>query len=163
MCTRRTLASITKLFGFFLPAVAIMLFVSTPGLGIAQEAKTKEVKVTKAPIVRSDPASGKQMYLDYCTPCHGLSGTGNGPAAPALKVQPANLTLLAKNNRGNYPADHVTNVLKFGTQTPVHGSKDMPVWGRLFASLSASSGTERAESELRIQKLSDYIETLQTR
>lgn len=162
MCIRRALVSITRLFVLFLP-LATMLVVFTPGLVTAQQAESKEVKVTEAPIVRSDPASGKQMYLDYCAPCHGISGTGNGLAAPALKAQPANLTLLAKNNTGNYPADHVTNVLKFGTQTPVHGSKDMPVWGRLFASLSASSGTKRAESELRIQKLRDYIETLQTR
>ena len=163
MCIRRALASITRLFVLLLPVLAIMLVVFTPGLVTAQQVESKEVKVTKVPIVRSDSASGKQMYLDYCAPCHGISGTGNGPAAPALKVQPANLTLLAKNNSGNYPAGHVTSVLKFGTPTPVHGSKDMPVWGRLFASLSASSGTKRAESELRIQKLSDYIETLQTR
>lgn len=160
MRVRQVTASMVKLFLLVLPA---MLFVVTHSSVTAQEQKVKEVKVTKAPIVRSDPASGKQMYIDCCAPCHGVAGEGNGPAAPALKVQPTNLSLLAKNNGRHYPATRVTDVLRFGTPTPAHGSKDMPVWGNLFHSLSASHGTERAESALRIQKISDYVASLQAK
>ena len=141
---------------FLLPVLAIVFFSSTPKLGTAQE-----VKVKKVPITHSDPGSGRQMYYDYCAPCHGVSGKGDGPAVPALKTPPTNLTLLAKGNGGKYPAEHFTNVLQFGTATPAHGSKDMPIWGRLFMSLSASHATVRAESGSRINKLSEYVKTLQ--
>jgi len=139
-----------------LPMLAIVFFASTPQLGTAQE-----VKVKKVPIIQSDPGSGQQMFYDYCAPCHGVTGKGDGPAVPALKTPPANLTLLAKGNGGKYPAEHFTNVLQFGTSTPAHGSKDMPIWGRLFTSLSASHGTAPAESALRINKLSEYVKSLQ--
>ena len=138
--------------------LALIFLASTSIRGTAQE-----VKVKKVPITQSDSASGKKMYIDYCAPCHGIAGKGDGPAAPALKMPPADLTLLTKNNGGNYPAGYVANVLQFGTSTRAHGSKDMPIWGRLFASLSASYGTARAESALRINRLSDYIETLQAK
>jgi mono/diheme cytochrome c family protein len=146
----------TILFLSIVFLLAITHFVSTTILVTAQE-----VKVQKARITQSDPASGEQMFLDYCAACHGILGNGDGPAAPFLKTPPTNLTLLAKKNGGNFPADHVINVLQFGIPTTAHGSKDMPVWGELFKSLSASHGTERAESALRIHSLSEYIKTLQ--
>ena len=59
----------------------------------------------------------------------------NGPAASALKVAPANLTQLAKNNGGKFPADRVAQVLRAG-KSPAHGSSDMPVWGPLFSKIS---------------------------
>jgi mono/diheme cytochrome c family protein len=138
--------------------LTVTFFAPTTILVTAQEGKVKKV-----PITQSDPTSGKQMFHDYCAACHGTLGNGDGPAAPFLKTPPADLTLLAKKNGRNFPTDHVTNVLQFGIPTTAHGSKDMPVWGELFKSLSASHGTERAESALRIHRLSEYIKTLQAR
>ncbi len=37
-------------------------------------------------------ASGEALFQRHCTSCHGGSGHGNGPAASALSIQPANLT-----------------------------------------------------------------------
>lgn len=158
MHNKRALPIVTRLSVLLFPMLALIFLASTSIRGTAQE-----VKVKKVPITQSDSASGKKMYIDYCAPCHGIAGKGDGPAAPAFKMPPANLTLLAKNNGGNYPAGYVANVLQFGTSIRAHGSKDMPIWGRLFASLSASYGTARAESALRINRLSDYIETLQAK
>ena len=141
-----------------LPLLSAIFLASTAIWGTAQD-----VKVKKTPVIQSDPSSGKQMYNNYCAPCHGIAGKGDGPAARSFKTPPTNLSLLAKNNSGQYPAEHFVNVLQFATSIPAHGSKDMPVWGELFHSLSASHGTERAESALRIHKLSDYVETLQTK
>ena len=36
--------------------------------------------------------TGKQLYGIYCTPCHGLSGTGNGLVGEKLSVRPFDLT-----------------------------------------------------------------------
>lgn len=136
--------------------VLAALLCSTAGVGIAQA--QQQTKIEKTPI-RSTPAnSGEEMFKSYCTPCHGLSGKGDGPAAAALKNPPANLTLLAKNNNGKFPDMHVAAVLKGGAGTPAHGSAEMPVWGPLFSQVSSSKPGIVA---LRISNLSKYIETLQ--
>ena len=118
-------------------------------------------QVKKAPIVQSDPSSGKQMYVDYCAACHGKDGQGNGPAAAALKVPLTNLASLAKNNGGKYPEAHVAAVLSFGVQNTAHGSKNMPVWGQLFQSLESSSSAKALEAKQRINRLNTYVEWLQ--
>ncbi len=140
--------------GFLLlPFLAVALLLAN--LGQAQEKTIKKV-----PIVQSNSTSGKQMFADYCAPCHGLSGKGDGPAASALKTPPADLTLLAKNNNGKFPIDHVMTVLRQGSSTASHGTSDMPVWGPLFKSLNRSA-PELVDQ--RIRNLSKYIESLQAK
>ena len=99
------------------------------------------------------------MYVTYCAPCHGMTGEGNGPAAPAFKQAPTNLTLLAKTHGGKYPEGTVKTTLIFGTNVPAHGDAKMPVWGDFFRSLDGDS----AVSALRIRSLTDYIKTLQAK
>ena len=140
--------------GFLLlPILAVALLLAN--LGLAQE---KQIKRT--PIQQSNSSSGKQMFSDYCAPCHGLSGKGDGPAASALKTPPADLTQLAKKNNGKFPADHVMTVLRIGLPTASHGASDMPVWGPLFRSLNPSAPTI---ADQRIRNLTAFIESLQAK
>lgn len=37
-------------------------------------------------------SQGKTLYTTYCSPCHGLKGKGDGPAAANLQVKPADHT-----------------------------------------------------------------------
>lgn len=37
-------------------------------------------------------AEGRTLYMANCSPCHGKSGKGDGPAAAALKPKPADHT-----------------------------------------------------------------------
>jgi mono/diheme cytochrome c family protein len=138
--------------------LAAVLFCAT-SIAFAQEKQIKE-----EPIRPTSPASGAEMYQAYCAVCHGKTGEGNGPAASALKVPPANLTLLAKNNKGKYPIDRVMSILRFGTAEPTaHGTSKMPIWGPLFSSLHPSTmrGPQSAEVSMRITNLARYIESLQ--
>ena len=120
---------------------------------------SQNVTVNPKPIAYTNPGDARQMYVTYCAPCHGMTGEGNGPAAPAFKQAPANLTLLAKTHGGKYPQDTVKTTLMFGTNVPAHGDAKMPVWGDLFRSLDGDS----AVSALRIRSLTDYIKTLQAK
>lgn len=157
MDTFRALRSV-NLF-LILTAVALsILLIAVPLAGTPQQ-----TKIEKTAIKYTNPSSGKQMYAAYCAACHGLTGKGDGPAAPALKTPATNLTELSKNNGGKYPAAHVGSVLQFGVPVAAHGSKDMPVWGPLFESLTPGTPTRRAEASLRIKNLTDFLETLQTR
>ncbi len=38
----------------------------------------------------ADQAVGKKVYAERCSPCHGDTGDGNGPAAAAIKPPPRN-------------------------------------------------------------------------
>lgn len=122
----------------------------------AQETQTK---IKKSPAAPTSAASGKQMFDEYCASCHGVDGRGNGPAAPALKRQPTDLTLLAQNNGGKFPFMHVMSSIEDVTQN-VHGSKDMPVWGPILSSVSSANP---GVVKMRVSNLTKYIESLQVK
>ena len=133
---------------------------------LSQEQATGSTKqtVVKTPIKHTSPASGEEMYLSYCAACHGNRGKGDGPAAAAMKQPPTDLTLLAKNNNGAFPASHVTQVLNYGVESPAHGSKDMPIWRDLLKSLHGSDMRMKdAMVQTRIANLTDYIKSLQAK
>jgi mono/diheme cytochrome c family protein len=135
--------------------LAALLLLSTT-VAMAQEAK-KTIKKVPAPVTSA--ASGVEMFNTYCAVCHGKDGKGDGPAASELKIPPANLTLLAVNNNGKFPADLVAETIRVGPRdAKAHGSKDMPVWGKVFASMGGSELVE-----LRINNLTKYVESLQAK
>ena len=123
----------------------------------AQDQPTK-VERKAAPVTSA--ASGKEMFVNYCAACHGNTGMGDGPAAAALKVGPANLTELAKKNGGKYPAMRVTSVLSGQANLAAHGNTEMPVWGSVFRKMS---GGHEAEVQQRIANLNHYVESLQAK
>ncbi|HEY1471235.1 MAG TPA: c-type cytochrome, partial [Candidatus Acidoferrum sp.] len=100
-----------------------------------------------------------EMFKQYCAACHGKTGKGNGPAASALKQEPADLTTLAQRHDGKFPENYVATVLRNGVKAPAHGDAEMPVWGPLFATMDQS----QAVVDLRIANLTKYIKTLQVK
>lgn len=123
-------------------------------LACAQTVQTTTVKPTSA-------SSGAQMFREYCAVCHGNTGKGDGPAATALKKTPANLTELQARNKGNFPGNHVFSVIKGDPDMPTaHGSKDMPVWGTVFSSLTHGNSSE---VQLRISNLVEYVKSMQVK
>ena len=132
-----------------LGAFAMVLFAS---FALAQQKEIKHV-----PVKATSAASGKEMYDTYCAVCHGKEGKGNGPAAPALKKTPANLTELTQRNGGKFPELKVYTTIKGDSETPAHGARDMPMWGSLLGSVSTGEG----EVQMRIAGLTAYVESLQ--
>jgi mono/diheme cytochrome c family protein len=122
-------------------------------------ADQSNAKVT-IPVNKTTATSGKQMYTSYCAPCHGVDGRGQGPVASALKTPPTDLTLLARNNHGKFPDAHIVTVLQNGTETPSHGSAEMPVWGPILGKMNQTNPQERT---LRVSNLSRYLETMQVK
>src|ERR1700730_2749215 len=113
-------------------------------LAVAQQTQTPPT-IKRVPITNASSNSGNEMFNSYCAVCHGKDGKGNGPAASAMKTS---------------PAAHVAAVIRGQATTRSHGSKDMPVWGPLFASLSQG---QEAQVQQRISNLVSKIETLQTK
>ncbi len=134
---------------------AVLLAIAT--LCLAGIASSQKKSVEKVPVRHISAASGSQMYLAYCASCHGREGKGDGPAAPALKMPPTNLTLLAKRNNGAFPRNQVYEAISGQHAITAHGSKEMPVWGNLFRSVDPHGGV----TMLRLNNLTDFIASLQ--
>jgi mono/diheme cytochrome c family protein len=130
------------------------------GLAMCAGAQEQQKVIKHAPARATSAASGKEMFMSYCAACHGADAKGDGPAAEALKVAPADLTMLAKENGGKYPAMRVTSVLGGQANLAAHGNKEMPVWGSVFWKMS---GGHEAEVHQRIANLNHYIESLQVK
>ncbi len=75
---------------------------------------------------------GHQLFLTYCASCHGNSARGDGPAALAMRVPPANLTELAKRNGAVFPTERARRIID-GREVGAHGDPNMPVWGDAFS------------------------------
>lgn len=117
-----------------------------------------ELKYDPAP--HTSPTSAKEMFKAYCASCHGDSAKGNGPAAPALKTRPSDLTMLAKRNAGKFPTDRVLSVLRGQAMLAAHGSQEMPVWGPVFWRMSQGHDSE---VQLRVSNLTRYLQSLQVK
>jgi mono/diheme cytochrome c family protein len=137
------------------PMLVVPLILGSVSSTRSQDQQSK-VKIEKAPVEVSSEVSGPKLYETYCAVCHGKDGKGSGPATPALNTKPTDLTLLAKNNGGKFPATRVLQDLNDPTQAP-HGSKDMPIWGQLFRQM----GPSRTIAQLRAKNVTDYLKSIQ--
>ena len=139
-------------------SLAVILVISTFALAQDKASDQTAPSVKHVPITSASPASGKEMFNSYCAVCHGKDGKGDGPAASALKVPPADLTQLAKKNGGKFPSPHVASVIRGQADLAAHGNKEMPVWGPLFSSISQG---HEGQVQQRIANLVTYLESLQ--
>jgi mono/diheme cytochrome c family protein len=91
---------------------------------------------------------GRTEYVSNCGSCHGSSGKGDGPVAGALRTLPPDLTLLAKNNGGVFPAVVLHQIIDGRRTLRAHGNYEMPVWGGSI-------------SRERILAITDYLRNMQ--
>ena len=136
-------------------SIASSVIFSVIALGVLDAQSSTTIK--HVPLSSTSPASGKEMFATYCAVCHGVDGKGAGPAAAALKAQPANLRQLTAKNGGTFPELHVAATLS-AADVVAHGSTEMPVWGNLFKSLD---GGKQSIAQMRIANLVAYIKSIQ--
>lgn len=110
------------------------------------------------------PTNGQLEYRRYCSACHGPEAKGDGPVAAALIKKPADLTVLAKNNNGEFPEKRVESFIEGSEMVAAHGTREMPIWGLAFRRPTPSSShAQRTPQEVnqRIRLLVDYIKSIQ--
>ena len=137
----------------------VSVFIMLSGVVVLAQG-TSQTTIKNVPVKDTSPASGEEMYKAYCAVCHGKDGKGGGPAAVAMKVPPTDLTLLSRNNGGKYPSLKVVSSMNGETNLPAHGSRDMPIWGQLFWSMSHG---HEGEVQQRTVNLAKYIESMQAK
>jgi len=138
--------------------LAVVLF--TEVASRSQQQAQPNVTVKKVAAQPTTTVQGNLLYKDHCAACHGMTGKGDGPAAAALKTPPADLTVLAKNNKGKFPDLKIVHILESGSDLKAHGSKDMPIWGPIFLSMGPA-GAGGQIGHLREANLTAYLKSIQ--
>jgi mono/diheme cytochrome c family protein len=110
---------------------------------------------------RAQSQDGAALFKTYCASCHGANGRGTGPVAIFLRVPPADLTQIARRNRGVFPADQVYRIIDGRQSVKTHGDSQMPVWGDAF-SKSITGGDDKAVID-RIKALVAFLDSIQER
>lgn len=105
-------------------------------------------------------ARGQFLYRVYCMNCHGEAGQGNGVSAPLLKIEPTDLTRLARKNDGAFPAERVYGIIDGREEVRGHGSRRMPIWGFSFQELNSDVNQEEQVRQ-KILQVVDYLESIQ--
>lgn len=101
---------------------------------------------------------GPDLFRAHCAACHGPDGKGTGPVGAALKIKPADLTVLAKNNGGKFPTQRIQKFISGDEPSLLaHGTREMPVWGPIFHQIEE----DQDFGNVRLQNLIKYLETIQ--
>lgn len=104
---------------------------------------------------KSDVEKGSKLFKQHCAACHGIDAKGNGPAAKTLKVAPPDLTTIQSPGQ-KFPTIEVTNAISGEKVVGPHGTREMPIWGKVFRQpLSEPFG------QIDINCLTKYIEEIQ--
>jgi mono/diheme cytochrome c family protein len=99
---------------------------------------------------------GPDLFRAHCAACHGENARGDGPLAPALKTKVPDLTVLAKNNKGDFPSARVRKIIT-GDVLASHGSREMPIWGPIFHQIES----DQDFGNVRLENLVKYLQSIQ--
>ena len=115
-------------------------------------------------IVAEEELIGSEEYRISCLNCHGVGGKGDGPMMPLLTKKPSNLTMLSKNNGGEYPFLRVYQTIDGRVVVPGHGEREMPIWGARYLEEDQARYGDFGNEDVvrsRILQLVYYIQQLQ--
>ncbi len=104
---------------------------------------------------------GAETFHAYCAACHGATGEGNGPVASELKKPPADLTRLAASRGGRFPDADMARWIDGRFDIPAHGTREMPIWGRVFQQRIAPDSGPDDVVRGRVQTLIEYLKAIQ--
>jgi mono/diheme cytochrome c family protein len=131
---------------------AVVAFaVSMPATASAQQ-------TSEAVLAGSD---GGSLFRTYCASCHGTEAKGDGPLAENLRIRPADLTLIAKRNKGTFEADKVHRIIDGREAVKGHGGSDMPVWGDAFK--HSGEGFSETAVKARIDAIVEHLKSIQAK
>jgi mono/diheme cytochrome c family protein len=108
---------------------------------------------------------GRQLYLRYCSACHGPEGKGDGVAGSLMRPHPADLTQLAARHGGEFLMEQVVRAIDGRQALRAHGEPAMPVWGEILSEELGGKGKQNPAIERRVQSrifaIAEYLRTIQ--
>jgi mono/diheme cytochrome c family protein len=100
---------------------------------------------------------GPDLFRAHCAACHGVDARGRGPLASVLKTEVPDLTVLAKNNKGEFPSSPVRKIIIGEDILISHGSREMPIWGPIFHQIES----DQDWGNVRVENLVRYLQSIQ--
>lgn len=157
MTNRFRIASFVVLSGLSFWAVLSGQQPPPPGQ-LPPQQQPPQIQIPPEQTRRVESLKGEVLYVGYCASCHGRDGKGRGPASPALKIRPPDLTTLSQRHGGKFPRDLVEKVILGEDPVAIaHGSREMPIWGPIFGQIEWDQDLR----VVRVRNLSDYLESIQ--
>jgi len=129
----------------------VALAASTPATAPAQQ--TSEAVL--------DGNDGASLFKTYCASCHGKEARGDGPLSRNLRISPADLTRIAKRNKGEFDEDRIHRIIDGREPVKGHGDSDMPIWGDAFK--RSGGGYDEKAIKARIDALVGHLKTIQAK
>ena len=121
-----------------------------------------------APMARAaglDDLNGRQLYLRFCSACHGEQGYGDGPVRDQFKTLIPDLTRITRRNSGvdpgRFPTDRIARIVDGRTAVAAHGTREMPVWGHAFADALGDSPEAQKQASAMVDRLVQYLADIQ--
>jgi mono/diheme cytochrome c family protein len=100
---------------------------------------------------------GPDLFRAHCAACHGEDGRGRGPLASVLKTKVPDLTVLAKNDGGDFPTALVRKIIVGEDVLISHGSREMPIWGPISHQIES----DQDWGNVRLENLVKYLQSIQ--
>ncbi|MEM9576234.1 MAG: cytochrome c [Pseudomonadota bacterium] len=108
-------------------------------------------------------AQGKRLFALHCAACHGEDARGTGSVGTALDTNPADLTVLARNNGGAFPVLRVVARIDGRVAVKAHDAT-MPAYGYFFdgpvETLQTASG-DTVQTTRAIAQIVTWLKSMQ--
>lgn len=112
------------------------------------------------PIEPMDSIQGPWLYQNYCSKCHGADAKGGSPLVDGRTISGPDLTRYAARRGGKFSLAEIRKVISGEKQiSGSHGSKGMPVWGKVFSEVSRDQDL----GQVRIDNLARYLRKIQVK
>ena len=116
---------------------------------------------TSALAAEPDVTEGHALFLEFCAPCHGETGVGDGLMSKVLTLPTADLTKLSAGNDGVFPTFRVVRQIDGRDPMLAHGG-DMPLFGEIFDFPDSAIAAETGQPIITAQSIVDIVTWLQT-
>lgn len=129
--------------------LTFVLWAMPPGTALAQQ--------------EAIAAAGQREFRHACAICHGLGGKGESVMTTLnlLTVRPMDLTQLSKKHQGQFPFWQVYRIIDGHEEVRGHGTRDMPIWGKVFRQSEGGQRDEEIRVIGRILALVYYLQSIQ--
>jgi len=104
---------------------------------------------------------GRLIFRTLCASCHGTDARGKGPLAEHLATPPLDLTQITARRAGAFPSELIASYIDGREDVPLHGPREMPVWGEGLATAVGNPSEREARISRAVAMLVEYLESIQ--